>query len=159
MVIDGVFGLLRRRGGVHARAQGLFDGRAAAPVVAGGSPAGWLFSERQQFVVFPFYLSTLGRRAAGERDIPRTEDMTVTQGFGSGRSGFRTRSTRRGGSRIGFLLDIMSSVGRLREGEGDVMAARASRVLGCCWRWSFEIARQKARAAKPGGAERFTVTW
>jgi hypothetical protein len=39
--------------------------------------------------------------------IPRTEDMTVTQGLDSARLGLRTRRTRSGGSRIGFLLDMV----------------------------------------------------
>lgn len=34
--------------------------------------------------------------------------MTVTQGLDSARLGWRTRRTRSGGSRIGFLLDIVS---------------------------------------------------
>jgi hypothetical protein len=52
--------------------------------------------------------------------IPRTEDMTVRQGFDSGRLAWRTRSTRRGGSRIGFLLLILlvSRRGRALGGWG-----------------------------------------
>jgi len=59
---------------------------------------------------FPSPYTTIGA-GCGAMDVPRTEDMTVRQGFGSERFGLRTRSTRRGGSRIGFLLDIVSSVG------------------------------------------------
>jgi len=36
-------------------------------------------------------------------DVLRTEDMTATQGFSSGRFGLRTRSTLRGGRRIGLF--------------------------------------------------------
>lgn len=39
VVVDGVGALLGRRGGVHARAQGLLDGGAALSVVAGRGPA------------------------------------------------------------------------------------------------------------------------
>src|SRR5690349_7129544 len=40
--------------------------------------------------------------------VHRTEDMMVKQGFGSGRFGLRTRSTRKGGSRMGLLLDMVT---------------------------------------------------
>lgn len=58
-------------------------------------------------------------KLVGERGgIHRTEDMKVRQGFVSGRFGWRTRSTRSGGSRIGFLfvmllLLLLSRAGRL----------------------------------------------
>lgn len=41
VVVDGVVGLGGGLGRVHARAQGVLDGRATARVVTGGSPASW----------------------------------------------------------------------------------------------------------------------
>lgn len=37
------------------------------------------------------------------QDVLRTEDMTATQGFSSGRLGLRTRSALRGGRRMGLF--------------------------------------------------------
>lgn len=88
--------------------------------------------------------------------VPRTDDMTVMQGFGSERFAWRTRSTRRGGSRIGFLLVIVS------RGRGVLRV-----VLLRQWHRGFSRSPSlleveipsEVRAAKLGGAQRFLVTW
>jgi hypothetical protein len=78
------------------------------------------------------------------------------QGFGSERFAWRTRSTRSGGSRIGFLLVILSrGRGVLR---GSAIAAMASRVFEVAVAFGSRHAPED-RAAKLGGAQRFLVTW
>jgi hypothetical protein len=52
--------------------------------------------------------------------------MTVTQGLDSARLGLRTRRTRSGGSRIGFLLDIFASL---------CLALSRGRVLEVVFLW------------------------
>ena len=119
VVVDRVGGLLWRRRGVHARAQSLLDRRAAPPVVTGRRPASCGRGRgggKEKVGCQPSCLSRATKTTGGRGPfdlgigIPNTEDMTVRQGFGTGRSGWRTRSTRSGGSRIGLRFVILSWV-------------------------------------------------
>lgn len=154
VVVDRVGGLLWRRRGVHARAQSLLDRRAAPPVVTGRRPASCGRGRgggKEKVGCQPSCLSRATKTTGGRGPfdlgigIPNTEDMTVRQGFGTGRSGWRTRSTRSGGSRIGLRFVILSwvegswSCGSAccvaatslwhRGGEGRLSVARPSRLL------------------------------
>jgi hypothetical protein len=99
VVIDLVLGLAGHFGGVHAVAQGLFDGGASAGGVTCCGPA---CCNHRSVSIYCLFVAKGERQGANRRNVLRTEDMTTMQGFSSGRFGFRTRSAFTGGRRIGF---------------------------------------------------------
>ncbi len=78
VVVDGAGALSRGGRGVHARAQGLLDGRAAAPVVAGRGPAGCLLSIGLVWSFFFFLV--LGLRGVHTQDGRHDGDAGVRLG-------------------------------------------------------------------------------